>query len=458
MDWRQEPDQPPLHDPAFEALVEARLGTIARKGLIRLELDAMRALLTRLGSPQRLFRSVHVAGTNGKGSTAAMVESALRAAGFRTGLYTSPHLESYRERIQLDGAPITPAWLLTMLDTRVLPAARQLELVPTEFDLLTATAFLTFAEAEVDIAVIEVGLGGRLDSTNVLDDPLAGVITSIGLDHTDRLGETIAAIAAEKAGIIKAGRPVVTSATGEALAVIQATAAGLGAPVTAVVPATGLGATPTGQALRFEPATATPLAGDYTIPLLGRHQLQNAALALQTLETLAPWAPVSREAAAEGLATVRWPGRMETIVAGGVTWLLDGAHNPAGCETLRATLGESFGNRPLGLILGMVADKDWQAMALSLAGLADQMWLTAVPNPRGLDPELVSAVMANEAPQVLQPFADALSAARDWALRQGPEALVVIAGSLYLIGACRTALHATAGPVAGPSVTRSASI
>src|SRR4051812_13462191 len=162
---------PSLHDPAFEATVEARLGTIAQRGLIRLELDAMRALLRQLGQPERLFRTVHVAGTNGKGSTAAMVESALRAAGFHTGLYTSPPLESYRERIRLDGVPIEPKALLALLDSRVLPAAKRLELVPTEFDLLTAAAMLAFAEAEIDVAIIEVGLGGRLDSTNVLEAP-----------------------------------------------------------------------------------------------------------------------------------------------------------------------------------------------------------------------------------------------------------------------------------------------
>jgi dihydrofolate synthase/folylpolyglutamate synthase len=458
MDWRSEPDRPPLHDPAFEAKVEARLGTIARRGLIRLELDAMRALLVRLGQPQRLFRSIHVAGTNGKGSTAAMIESALRSAGFRTGLYTSPHLESYRERLRIAGEPIAPAELLRLLDNHVLPAARHLELVPTEFDLLTATAFLAFAEAEVDIAIVEVGLGGRLDSTNVLDDPLASVITSIGLDHTDRLGTTIAEIAAEKAGIIKAGRPVVTSADGEALAVIQQQATVLQAPLTAVSPATGLGPGPRGQRLRFTPASASPLAGDYEIPLLGAHQLQNAALALQTLETIAPWAPVSREHAEDGLAQVQWPGRLEILMGGGVTWLLDGAHNPAGCEMLQNALATHFADRPRGLVLGMVADKDWQTMARSLAGIADRVWLTAVPNPRGLDPELVSAVMAEDRPQVVQRFAEALSAARDWAVSQGPEALIVIAGSLYLIGACRSAIHAGDGPLGGPAVARTTSI
>jgi dihydrofolate synthase/folylpolyglutamate synthase len=454
MDWRPEPDPPPLHDPAFEATVEARLGTVARRGLIRLELDAMRALLTRLGSPQRLFRSIHVAGTNGKGSTAAMLESALRTAGFRTGLYTSPHLESYRERICLHGDPIAPEQLLRLLDNHVLPAARQLELVPTEFDLLTATAFLAFAEAELDVAIIEVGLGGRLDSTNVLADPLATVITSIGLDHTDRLGGTLAAIAAEKAGIIKPGRPVVTSATGEALEVIRARATDLDAPLTAVEAATGLGPSPLGQRLHFTPVTASPLAGDYEIPLLGPHQLQNAALALQTLETIAPWAPVSRDAVRQGLADVRWPGRLERVYVGGCDWLLDGAHNPAGCEMLKAGLQTHFAGRKLGLVLGMVADKDWQAMARSLDGIAEQTWVTAVPNPRGLDPELVSHVMAESRPQVIQRFADALSAARTWAAAQGPEALIVMAGSLYLIGACRTVLHAVAGPVGGPSVAR----
>jgi dihydrofolate synthase/folylpolyglutamate synthase len=459
MDWLREPrpDPLPLHDPAFEATVESRLGTIARRGLIRLELDAMRALLQRLGSPQRLFRSIHVAGTNGKGSTAAMVESALRTAGYRTGLYTSPHLESYRERIQLEGAPIAPDRLLKLLDSHVLPAAQQLELVPTEFDLLTATAFLAFAEAGLDIAIIEVGLGGRLDSTNVLADPLATVITSIGLDHTDRLGTTIAEIAGEKAGIIKAGRPVVTAATGEALQVIEVQAGSLGAPLTAVKAATSLGNSPVGQRLQFTPDTPSPLAGEYEIPLLGRHQLQNAALALQTLETIAPWAPVSREAAVAGLAGVHWPGRMERLSIGGVDWVLDGAHNPAGCDVFKEGLRQHFGDRKLGLVLGMVADKDWQAMAGSLSGLAEQTWLTAVPNPRGLDPELVSAVMADSRPQVIQRFEDALSAAREWAAAQGPEALIVIAGSLYLIGACRTALHAAAGPMVGPQAARATS-
>ena len=438
-----------LHDPAFEATVEARLGTIAQRGLIRLELEAMRALLAQLGQPERLYRTVHVAGTNGKGSTAAMVESALRTAGFRTGLYTSPHLESYRERIRLEGEPIGAADLLRVLDSRVLPAARRLQLVPTEFDLLTAAALLAFAEAEVDIAIIEVGLGGRLDSTNVLEEPLATVISSIGLDHMDRLGTDIAAIAGEKAGIIKPGRPVVTSATGDALAVIRARSAAQGAPLTIVEPAESLGVSGWGQRLRFAPGTPSPLAGDYGIPLLGEHQLSNAALALQTLEAIAPWAPVSRQAAQAGLAATSWPGRLERIHASEVDWLLDGAHNPAGCEALARTVKGQFGDRRIGLILGMVADKDWTAMATGLSGLAEQVWLTRVPNPRSLDPALVSTVIVGGSVEVLQPFAEALTAAQAWAVRHGPEALIVIAGSLYLIGACRTQLLGPVAPVRG---------
>lgn len=428
-------------DPGFEATIEARLGTIAQRGLIRLELDAMRALLIRLGSPQQLFRTVHVAGTNGKGSTAALIESCLRAAGFRTGLYTSPHLQSYRERIRLDGEPVAAQQLLDVLNQTVLPAARELALVPTEFDLLTAAAFRLFAEAEIDIAIVEVGLGGRLDSTNVLEAPLVSVISSIALDHTDRLGTTVAAIAAEKAGIVKPGRPVVTAAIGDAREVIRQVALEHDAPLTVAEPCQLVAAGPEGQRVEYAPEGGSVLAGEYQMPLFGAHQRLNLALALRALDAIAAIAPVSRAEALYGVSTAQWPGRLELLHAGGRTWLLDGAHNPDGCAALKAALAEHFPGRPLGLVLGMVADKDWSTMAGGFADLAERTWLTNVPNPRGVDPELVSNVLVGPSVQVVQPFASALDAAAVWAAQRGPEAMTVIAGSLFLVGACRTELQ-----------------
>ncbi|MGH9506768.1 MAG: bifunctional folylpolyglutamate synthase/dihydrofolate synthase [Terriglobales bacterium] len=407
-------------------------------------LDQIAALLTALGEPQRAFAAVHIAGTNGKGSTAALVASALGAAGYRPGLYTSPHLERATERIRVGGAEISPeafAAALTAVQAGIerLLAGGVLSHPPSFFEALTAAGFWAFRAAAVRIAVVEVGLGGRLDATNVLA-PVAAAITAIGMDHERYLGATLAAIAGEKAGILKPGLVAVSAPQApEAEAVLAAAAARAGARL---LPLAALAGTPDmdGEG-RFQFTAqyrGQPLA--LHLGLRGRHQVENARTALGVLEALAArgW-PVSAAQAARGFAAVQWPGRLEKVAAAPDIYL-DGAHNPAAARVLAAFLADT-GWRPV-LVFGAMRDKAIGEMAEVLFPRARAVILTATAHPRALSPGALESEVGGNAPQseTAPDLAAALARARVLALEASPAAPILVAGSLYLAGAARSIL------------------
>jgi dihydrofolate synthase/folylpolyglutamate synthase len=411
----------------------------------RLGLDTVRRLVALVGNPQDTLPAVHIGGTNGKGSTAAMLGAILQAAGYRTGLYTSPHLLSFTERIRLNGEPIGEADVTGLVaELKELcaahfaqapipaPDARQLP-HPTFFELTTAMAFLHFARQRAAVAVIEVGLGGRFDATNVLV-PQVSVITNVALDHQEYLGESIAAIASEKAGIIKAGVPVVTAASGEAYAVIARTADERGAPLVHAP-----------HAYRVEQLSSTlsghtfDLTGPHRryvglhLPLAGRHQVENALTALAAAEALeAGGLHLGDSAIRSGLAHVRWPGRLQ-VVGTRPRILVDGAHNPAGAAALAGFLRDHRATlHRLVLVFGVLRDKDWAAMLSALAPLADHIILTHPPTERGADPrDLLVADRLGIPVEVHPEVGAALQRARTIA---GPEDTILATGSLYLVG------------------------
>ncbi len=406
---------------------------------VRLGLGRTRALLAALGSPERDIAGVLIGGTNGKGSTQAMVASVLRAQGLRVGQTPKPHLVSYRERIVVDGRPIDAADLDGVLG-EVLAAAAKVERrhgPPTEFEALTATAFLWLARARVEVAVIEVGLGGRLDATNAWDGGVAA-ITNVALDHTEHLGRTIPVIAREKAAIIKRGDQAVTGAAADALAVIRRRAGRLGVPLTMTQPLDIVAVDRAGQTLTHQTLGALRLG------LLGPHQAANAAVAIATLEALgrAGVADVAADAIRTGLATVRWPGRLELLEVGGVDVLLDGAHNTDGAQALARALdmlAPHLGGGRMTLLLGVLEDKDVPGIVRALqeaAALRDARVLTApVPGtPRTLD----AVTLAHAWGPGARPTAHTDEALeRGLALAAAMGGPLVVAGSLYLVGHVR---------------------
>jgi dihydrofolate synthase/folylpolyglutamate synthase len=406
------------------ALLDAR----ARFGM-KPGLETIRGMLAALGNPERRLRAIHVAGSNGKGSCCALMAAALQEAGHRTGLYTSPHLVRFHERIRVDGHDIPGEEIARGME-RLRPA---LEAFPeaTYFEVATALALQHFAEAGVDVVVLESGLGGRLDATNVFDAPLATLITSISLEHTEVLGATEAAIAREKAGIVKPGVPLVTGATGEALAVIRAVAAERGAPLRVLgegfVPLPGR-ATPRGQTLEVDGARE---AGEVEIPFVGAHQLENAALAMATLDAVHERGlAVPPEAIRRGFPHARWPGRLQRV-AGRPALLLDGAHNPAGMRTLAAYLAAEK-LRPVA-VFGALSDKDWAQMVEVLAPHVLDAVVTRVPSSRALDPQEAARAFSMNGlfGMVVDDPGHALRTAEGIA---GEDGLVLVTGSLYLVG------------------------
>jgi len=370
---------------------------------MRLGLDPMRAACARAGHPEGAFPSVHVAGTNGKGSVCAMVEAVARAQGRSTGLYTSPHLCRFAERIRIDGQPVDDEVLASLLE-RSLDAGPDLSF----FETATLAAFLAFRDAAVDVAVLEVGMGGRFDATNVIPTPRAAAITRIALDHTDRLGTTLVEIAREKAGIAKAGLDLVLGPMPAAVrAAIDAVASMHGASTSSI---------------DDEPFPAR-------IGLAGEHQRDNARVAA----ALASRIGASSRAIEEGLANVQWPGRLERI--GRV--LLDAAHNPDGAEALAAHV-RSLAVPPgqLALVFGTLGDKDWAPMLDALAPLADRRFYVA---PSGASRNAIDpAVMAARHPGTASlSLPDTLVAL---AVSPSPPSLVVVAGSMVLVGHARALL------------------
>jgi dihydrofolate synthase/folylpolyglutamate synthase len=413
---------------------------------IKLGLENIRGLMAMLGEPHERFRSVHIAGTNGKGSTASTIAAVLQAAGYRTGLYTSPHLIDFTERIRVNGEPIAPE-RVARLTERVRTAAAEIPV--TFFEFTTAMAFLHFAESSVDLAVAEVGMGGRFDATNVLT-PLVSVITNIDFDHQAFLGNTIEQIAFEKAGIVKPGVPVVTATDHpEAMNVIRTACREQGAPLYRVgTEIRAEGSSP--QKFRYQGIRRS--YPDLNFSLLGKHQLMNAACALAALELLElQGLPVGEASIRRGLPTVQWEGRMEIIrpSLSGAAVLLDGAHNPAGARVLRAFLEEARPARParLILVLGILGDKDIDGILAELVPLADEVVVTqpdydraepATDLKRRLDSFSVHSSVREPVEEAVR-YAQSVAAAAD---------LICVTGSLYTIGEARSYLKGLAQPSA----------
>ena len=467
----------------------------------RLGLERIRALLDRLGRPQDRLRFVHVAGTNGKGSVCAYLASILQAAGYCTGLFTSPYLERFEERIRVDGAMIPEA----DLRDATLAVREQSEALanetgdhPTEFELMTAVALVHFACSGCDICVLEVGLGGRLDSTNVIDAPEVAVIARIGLDHTAVLGNTLAAIAGEKAGIVKASCPVVSwPQEPEAMAVIERAAADRGCALRVADfahleegrvawPAAGTSeaggcaaeAASTAAANGDGPASADVAEraqGDATdcaaLPLrrfsykgfdaletrlVSSYQPQNAAVALEAVEVLRErgW-NIPDEAVRRGVARTRWPGRFEIVEGGvapdGFAIVVDGGHNPQGARALVDALSEVFPVRKPVFVIGVLEDKDYAQMLEEVLPLGSAFVCVAPDSPRALPARKLARAIrwtgqdllgcsACVNPYVARDARDAIASARDLA---GPDGLICAFGSLYSIGALKAAIRET---------------
>jgi dihydrofolate synthase/folylpolyglutamate synthase len=408
----------------------------------KLGLDNTFKLAALAGNPQDRLRFIHVAGTNGKGSTCAMLESIYQAAGLRTGLFTSPHLVSFRERIQVNRQLIGESDVVRLVEElqpllKQFPAGHH----PTFFEVVTVMALNFFAEQKCDLVIWEAGLGGRLDATNIVT-PLASVITNIAYDHEQWLGDTLAKIAAEKVGIIKPGVPVITATDEpEALRVIEETALGKNAPLINVAQASHL------------PAAAETAA----LPLLGEHQKTNAALALATIEALQKQIPVSVEKIRAGLANVNWPGRLQLVTRpSGQKLLLDGAHNVAGAKALREALSSwSSIPRPAGLsggtlkrelqpagsktgtsqkftlILGVLQDKDWRHICETLAPLAARIFTAPVASERSADARELAAACRAANPLAEVAVCGSLSDALG---KTTGDDFILVTGSLYLVG------------------------
>ncbi|MCL2563805.1 MAG: bifunctional folylpolyglutamate synthase/dihydrofolate synthase [Oscillospiraceae bacterium] len=402
----------------------------------RLGLDRIRELMNRLGNPQVRLRFVHLAGTNGKGSTACFLASVLQAAGYRTGLYTSPYIHTFHERMQVDGVPI-PDDALTHIVDRVRLCADAMDDHPTTFELVTAVAFCWFSEAECDIVVLETGMGGGLDATNVIAAPEVAVITPIDMDHMEYLGDTVAKIAQAKAGIIKPERPVVSARQRpEAAAVLAEAASELDAPLRVV------------DLSRLSPG-AFSLAGqrfsfgdlaDLSIRLLGRYQMENAALALTVLEVLgAQGYTVSEQAIRQGLAAANWPGRFELCAASPAV-IVDGGHNAQGALALADNLARYFPGQKVTFVMGILADKELDAIISPILPLMKRVYTFTPDSERAMDAAdlarhfvergaSVEAVEGGAGP--------ALARAMDAA---GADGVVCYFGSLYSVHEAREAL------------------
>lgn len=399
------------------------------------------ALLASVGNPHIRYPSLHIGGTNGKGSVSATLSSVLREAGLRVGLYTSPHLCSFAERIQVDGRPVEAE---ALLETAGELREHFVRLAPTFFEAATVLALTHFARAGVDIAVLEVGLGGRLDATNVVR-PLVSAVTNVAMDHADYLGSTLEAIAGEKAGIAKSGIPLLTAEPDLRIrAIFRNAAARVGAPFRPLDPA--------------EEVRDVEVALDHTsftldtvpwgrlrlrTPLAGHHQAANAALAVQVLAMLPPELRPDAQAVERGLAGVQWPGRLQVEEVDGVRWILDVAHNVAGAAALAALIQQVDIPRPLVVLAGILGDKDWGAMLPPVFCLADLAILTQPPSapvPRRWDPVAAAEVVreggVTTPVEVIEGFGEALARARE----RGAGGTVLVTGSCHTVGDALLAL------------------
>lgn len=412
----------PADDPLAARIFPALPGEV-KWGLGRTE-----RLLAALQDPHRTYPVLHVAGTNGKGSVARIWSGILRAAGFRTGLYTSPHLISFRERILVDRRPI-PDELLEEWARDLRPLL--LRECPSFFEAATVLAFLAFARAEVDVAVVEVGMGGRLDATNVVS-PVLTAVTNVAEDHTGILGDTVAKIAREKAGILKPGVPAFTASDDPiVLEILRSEAAAREALLSRIAQPSGRSGLE-GSRFRMNTRRWGPL--ELASPLVGRHQLRNLALAIRSLEALPPRLPVSGAAVREGVLRTRVAGRFQVEREGMRTWILDAAHNPAGVRALVRTLEEVRPAGPLIGVVGILRDKPWREMLTDLDGILDEVVLTVpgtAPRARRWDPHEAAAAVPRGKAQVVANASGAIEVARE---RAGPSGTVIVAGSAYTVG------------------------
>jgi dihydrofolate synthase/folylpolyglutamate synthase len=404
---------------------------------IKLGLAPVQRMCELLGNPEQQYGVIHVAGTNGKGSVSAIIASILQASGLKVGLYTSPHMVRFNERIRVDGVDLSDSELVDALADCEVAAEQVLAEQGHEatfFEITTVLAFECFRRAGVSMAVLETGLGGRLDATNVVT-PLVSVITRIAMDHSQHLGDTLAAIAGEKAGIIKEGRPVVIapqeeSARGE----LQRVADASQAPLTCASDAVSverIGGDLHGQRVRY--SSSIGLSGTALFPLLGDHQLENLGVALAAVEVLfcAIGVPLEAAAVKAGVENVRWRGRCE-LLSEDPCILADAAHNPDGAKSLVKVLRRN-GIRHVGLVLGMCGDKDVMDVVRDLVGVARRVWVVPIANERSIDPEkLLRIVRSYGVDAESSSLAEAMRSAGVWARNEG--APIVIAGSIFLLG------------------------
>lgn len=394
---------------------------------IHLGLERIKNLLERLGNPHLNVPIIHVAGTNGKGSVCAYLSSILSQGGYRVGRYISPHLVDWTERLSINQEPISQADFLQVLqqvENAILPD----EVPPTLFEIVTVAAWVYFAQQKVDMAVMEVGLGGRLDATNVCDHPLVSVITSIGLDHQEYLGSTLAEIAFEKAGIIKPNCPVVVGILpSDAQQVIQQRATELNAPVTWVKPAVWVKQNGIQQTANYQGL-------EYPLPLLGNVQLINSAIAIATIQILHQkgW-QISENALIQGLEKAQWPGRLQWMTWKQHRLLIDGAHNPAAAIALRQYV-DSLEVSSICWVMGMLSTKDHNNIFQALLRPGDQLYLVPIPNHPYADPQQLATLAKSLCPDLkhCQTYLT-LIPALETAI-QDQNTLPVICGSLYLLG------------------------
>ena len=399
-------------------------------------LERMRELLRRLGNPQDELKYIHVAGTNGKGSVCAVLSGVLVAAGYKTGLFISPYITDFRERIQINNEPVSEETLTEAVE-KTLPLVNQLRdegIIITEFEYVNALEFYIHAEAKCDVVVLEVGMGGMLDCTNVILPPLCSVIATIGLDHTAILGDTIEAIAEQKCGILKASSIAVTSKQdARAMRVIESTAKKLGIPLLK------------SEDIEVEVKDIS-LRGsrfiyknrEIILPLAGDHQIENAKTALAAIETVRSRGllKISDDSIAEGMKNAVNPARLELLSEDPVV-LLDGAHNPNGIEALKAAIDRFLPDTPIICVMGMLADKDIDSSIALLDGVFERVFTVPIDNPRALSPDDLARKFESHA-KAVQPFdsrGDAFDAA--YALAKGTDSAVLICGSLYLAGEIR---------------------
>lgn len=396
---------------------------------VHLGLERIHQLLEKLDNPHQKVPIIHIAGTNGKGSVCAYLSSILTEAGYRVGRYTSPHLIDWTERICINQKPISPIELQEYLE-RVIAATQDDTETPTQFEIITAVAWLYFAEQKADIAVIETGLGGRLDATNVCETPLACVITSISLEHWQILGPTVADIAGEKAGILKSKSPAIIGELPEdARMVIEKRIQELDCPTTWVKPAIDLG-----QGFAEYQSNQNTVTIKYELPLLGKIQLMNSAIAIATIQTLQNqgW-KISQTAIKNGIAKTQWPGRLQQTTWKNQTILIDGAHNPAAAIALREYVDNFHNYQPINWVVGIIATKDSDDILKALLKKGDRLYLVPVPDQNSTPPAELAVLAQTVCPELTlcQTFLD-LKTALDVAVADNN--LTVVCGSLYLVG------------------------